>query len=81
MPSCQRHQLFSYIGKWAGGAVLGEVRVAVVEDDAVGTGIVVESRCGRVGSIADGYSRYIRWREVGLAQVALAVPAVARSVL
>ncbi len=42
------HQLLAHIGKWASGAVLGEVWVAVVEDDTIGTRVVVESRCGRV---------------------------------
>lgn len=42
------HLLLTHIGKWASGAVLGEVRVAVVENDTIGTRVVVESRRRRV---------------------------------
>lgn len=42
------HQFFAHIGKWASGAVLGEVRVSVIEDLAVSARVVVESRRRRV---------------------------------
>lgn len=53
----------------------------VVEYYAVVSGVVVESRSGVIDSIADGYSRDIGRRQVGLPDVALAVPTVARTVL
>lgn len=42
------HQLLTHIGKGALCTVLGEVRVAVVEDYTIGAWVVVESRCRRV---------------------------------
>lgn len=53
----------------------------VVEYYAVVSGVVVESRSGVIDSIAEGYSRDIGRRQVGLPDVALAVPTVARTVL
>ena len=79
--TCQRDQFLADWCKRAGGAVVGEVRVMVVEYYAVVSGVVVEPRSGVIDSIADGYSRDIGRRQVGLPDVALAVPTVARTVL
>lgn len=42
------HQFFAYVSKGALCTVLGEVRMVVVEDDTIGTRVVVESRRRRV---------------------------------